>query len=384
MNRVALFLLAIIQTTIFYTAPAAQTSVPVTPCPGDQQGQTLRRRQPATENKTVESQAVAQKPACTPQRIEFQGLTAIAESDARRMFQERQANAGDKPFQEVAAAALKEMLASRGYANAQVQAFSDGQGTVRLFVDEGKRIPLAELRFEGNRIFSTLDLSKVMSRCLAGLNEGPNSYHKEKLEYCERMLVNHLRGSGYLEAKSRQTTNITELGYVITFAVDEGTLYRLGEIKIEGLQALTFEEVRSKLTAREGDIADGEKLAKWLYESLTNVYGELGFIQYTAELSPTFKREQGTVDLEIQIEEGKRYSLKSITFLGESIERADVERLLLVQVGDVYNHRLLRESIARLGNSGLFAPVDADRDVEFKTDDESALVSLVIKLKKRE
>lgn len=385
MKRLVLILLVIAQSIIIQSVATAQSGVPTTPCPIDQEAATLKRQQSAGDKKTVESQAIARKPACTPLRIEFHGLTAIAESDALKLFRERRALSSDQPFQtEVATTSLKDMLASLGYANAQVQAFNDGQGTVRLFVDEGKRISLAELRFEGNRIFSSSDLSKIINRCLAGLNEGPNSYHKEKLEYCERNLLNHLRGLGYLEANSRQTTAITERGYVISFAVDEGTLYRLGKIKIEGLQTLTAQDVRSRLNLREGDIADGEKIAKWLFETLKKAYGELGFIQYTAEIEPTFKRDQGTVDFEIEIEEGKQYSLKSITFLGELIKSDDVERLLLLQVGDVYNDRLVRESIARLGNSGLFAPVDPDRDVEFKTDDEDALVSLVIKLKKRE
>lgn len=385
MRRLLLILLVIVLTTVIHSVATAQTAAPTTPCLSDQEAATLRRRVPATDNKTVTSQAGAQKPGCTPQRIEFHGLTAITESDALKLLRERGALSQDHPFQtEVAATALKEVLASRGYPNVQVQSFNDGQDTMRLFVDEGKRIPLAALRFEGNKIFSSTELSKLVNRCHVSLNEGPNSYHKEKLEYCERVLLSHLRGSGYLEAKSRQTPSITERGYVVTFEVDEGTLYRLGKVKIGGLQALTEEEVKSGLSLREGDIADGEKIAKWLFETLKKAYGELGFIQYTADLNPTFKRQQGTVDLEIVIEEGKQYSLRSITFLGELIKSADVEHLLLLRAGDVYNDRLMRESIARLGNSGLYAPVDPDRDVEFKSDDEDALVSLVIKLKKRE
>jgi len=62
----------------------------------------------------------------------------------------------------------------------------------------------------------------------------------------------------------------------------------------------------------------------------------------------------------------------------------NAKELLLKQVGEIYNQRRFRESIAILNASGRFAPVDPDRDVEFRIDDEEPLVLLTIKLKKRQ
>lgn len=223
----------------------------------------------------------------------------------------------------------------------------------------------------------------MVNDCLARLDEGPKSYHSEKLEWCERALVNHIRSAGYLQAQLQQTTKVAPRGYVVSVAVNEGKLFRLGKIDIKGFETLTKEQIKSHFRLREGDIAAGDKISKWLFEDLKNVYGELGFIQYTADLVPTFKPEKGIVDLEVEIDEGKRYSLRSITFVGDLVEGINLERLLLLHAGDVYNYRLFRESIARLNASGLYAPVDADADVDLRTDDEDALVSVVIKLMKR-
>ena len=60
-----------------------------------------------------------------------------------------------------------------------------------------------------------------------------------------------------------------------------------------------------------------------------------------------------------------------------------VKELLVPQVGEIYNQRRFRESIDILNASGHYAPIDPDRAVECRTDDEAAEVSIVIKLNKR-
>ncbi|HEX6732709.1 MAG TPA: POTRA domain-containing protein, partial [Pyrinomonadaceae bacterium] len=249
--------------------------------------------------------------------------------------------------------------------------------------NEGMRVPLAELRFEGNKVFSGPELLAMANVCLARVGEGANGYDREKVEYCGRIVVDHIRNAGYLQAKIRNTTKVTRRGYEVSFAVDEGTLYRLNKIKIEGAEVFTEDEIRARFGLRDGDIAKGNSISKWLFEDLNKAYGELGYVEYTAEVSPTFKQEQGLVDLKIEIDEGKRFTLRSINFVGELIKDVNLRELLTLQTGDVYNHRLFQESIARLNSTGLFLPVDVDRDVEFAKDQESAFLQIFIKMKVR-
>jgi outer membrane protein assembly factor BamA len=53
---------------------------------------------------------------------------------------------------------------------------------------------------------------------------------------------------------------------------------------------------------------------------------------------------------------------------------------LLVREGDVYNQRLFEESVRKINETGLFYPMDKDKDVDFSTTEEEGLVSLRIKL----
>lgn len=391
MNRQRLVMLSAIQLALCCAVASAQNqttaaAVSENGCMGFKKPTLIRRQSTSGAETATHIPPCPTSPVATKPNIEFHGLNAIAEADALYLFREKGVFSVDRQSAETAtaaAAALKENLIAEGYANAEVHGFADQKGTFRLFVNEGTQLPLSEVRFEGNRNFSTGELKARVTDCLSEV-AGPNSYQREKLEWCERRVLNHIRSSGYLEAKLRNTVEVTKRGFVVSFVLDEGTLYRLGEIKIDGARTFTDEQVKAKLGLRKGEIAKGDNIAKWLFEDLKNMYGDLGFIQYTAEVDPTFKREQGLVDLKIEIDEGRQYSLQSITFVGDLIKGLNLVELLPLTPGNIYSQRLLRESIARLNEISLFETIDADRDVDMRTADEEALVEVVIKLRKRE
>lgn len=396
MNRLIILVVASIHLLSLQTLSLAQSdstsSTFLIPCKNTEYRATLKRRTPSADTSAA-SQAPDSEPSQTrplkvitslPRlaQIEFNGLDALSPSDAFKSLCEDQVFSETKPFDpDKAAATLTKLLTSIGFPNPQVQVFIDQENNFRFFVDQGKRFPIARVRFEGNSI-SEQQLRNAVPRCAKIADEpATQNYNARLVDYCGHLLANYVRSLGYLQAKVAPRVQLTEPGFVISYAVDEGRIYRLGKIKIEGERALTEDQIRSKLPLRVGDIAGSEKIGKWLFEDLKNDYGEIGFVEYTAEPVPTFK--DGIVDFEIQIEEGKRFSLRSITFAGELMTKTNLETFFSMRPGDTYNSTMFRESIGRLNASGLFAPVDADRDVDFATDSEEAWLSVLITLKKR-
>ena len=328
------------------------------------------------------------RPPCPPQNntpgfgIQISGrLDVLSKTEAFKTLVDDGVLVPNKPPDtEKISSALKKILASHGYPNAQVQFFFNGQ-LLMVSVDEGERLPLTAIHVEGSRIFPQSDLLAKVRECLAQ-NGMPNEYEAEKLDYCRRQLENHMRDFGYLQASVTQKAQLAAAGYVVSFTVDEGMLYRIGRLNIKGNKALTEEQIRLELPFSEGEIASSEKIGAGLFQNLKLAYGDLGFIRYTVEPVPTFRREQGIVDLDIEIEEGKQFSIRSIEFNGEMADRT-VKELLVRQVGEIYSQRRFRESIDILNASGHYAPIDPDRDVEYQVYDEEAVVLVVIKLKKK-
>jgi len=138
-----------------------------------------------------------------------------------------------------------------------------------------------------------------------------------------------------------------------------------------------------------GDVANGEKIGKALFENLKKYYGQQGFIEYTAEPTPTFKDnpqkpDEGIVDFVITIEEGKQFSLRRLEFIGNTFTRDNVlRREVLLNEGDIYNQTAWEYSIIKLNQLGYFDPIDKDKDADFKTNEEEATVDLNLKVAER-
>lgn len=373
---------------------------------------TLKRRAPTPDTPVADEGRVAQKTAETderkpqsptvdspggqkPIRIEFEGLYAFTKEEMVRAFcEQRIAPQTHLPSSEVlakAVAVMKELLETRGYFHATVDTREDPEVSAIVFlVSEGRRLPLAEVRFEGNKYFSSQELDSKIKGYLAyyayfGKNE--DGFDSDSFEFALRRVLNFVRSRGYLQAAFGEAKKeIDARGLVLSIPVDEGVLYRLGEIRIEGAEAVAPEKVRAMLGLDRGDIANGEALGKWLFEDLKKIYGELGFVEYTAEPEPKFRAamnsaNQGVVDFSVRIEEGRRFRLHTIKFQGSGLTDEELLRLLPIRAGDVFNQRLWEESISELNKSGLFKFIDKDRDADFKTDEEQGLIDIVIKLR---
>ncbi|HYV82337.1 MAG TPA: BamA/TamA family outer membrane protein, partial [Pyrinomonadaceae bacterium] len=178
-------------------------------------------------------------------------------------------------------------------------------------------------------------------------------------------------------------------GLRVTVPIVEGKVYRLGEFKVEGNSIFSEAQIRAVIGLNKGDIADGEKVSKGLFENLKKFYGQQGFIEYTAEPVPTFKDNptnpnEGVVDFTVTIEEGKQFTLRRLEFVGNTFTRDNVlRREVLINEGDIYNDAYWEYSVVKLNQLGYFNPIDKDKDVDRRTNDEEATVDLSLKVSER-
>lgn len=329
--------------------------------------------------------------------IQFEGLRVFNDSYLFKVLREQGIITDDLPLSpeeiEQAQTALKKLMADQGYTHATVVA-RDEQSNPNLrnltfVVNEGEPSRIAEIRFVGNKVFSSSELTDKMRQCWAGQNEDPERiYDAEEFGICLRRLDNFVRSKGYLQASFHDPERSeSKAGLVMTVHADENRLFRLGEIKIDGAKSIPAERVRAMLSLRPGEAADGETIARWLFEDLKTAYGELGYIEYIAEPEPEFRAaadvaNEGIVDFKVTIEEGQQFRVRTIKFEGRNLPK-DLRSHLRLQAGNVYSPRLFAEGIEELNRLGLFEEVDKDSDVKFTTDEEAGLVDLVIKLEPR-
>ena len=353
--------------------------------------------------------------------LQFEGLKSVPESDVLKAFRERRVGVSKESIYDPVKArnairVLKELLAAHGHPNATVEERRDevsATSTALTFViNEGERVRVVEIQFEGNKVFSDGKLRGAMKYVKeAGLItrfKGLDILDREKLEFDLRHVDNYMRSKGYLQARHgeprvesigpRRTgfpilplpfLSSVDEGLRVTVPIIEGRVYRIGEMKIEGNSIFSEDTIKSIIGLNKGDIANGEKIGKALFENLKKYYGQQGFIEYTAEPTPTFKDnpqkpDEGIVDFVITIEEGKQFSLRRLEFIGNTFTRDNVlRREVLLNEGDIYNQTAWEYSIIKLNQLGYFDPIDKDKDADFKTNEEEATVDLNLKVTER-
>ena len=352
--------------------------------------------------------------------IQFEGLKSVPESDVLKAFREQRIGISKESIYDPVKArkamrAIKELLASSGRPNATIEIREDEVSAtsiaITFVVNEGDKVRIIEIQFEGNTIFSdgTLrsQLKLVKESGLISRFRGQDILDRAKLDYDLTNVRNFMRSKGYLQARlgeprveglgKRRTgfflpipmlSSMDETLRVIV-PVTEGKLYRIGEMKIEGNSIFSEQAIQSVIGLEKGAVANGKKISDALFENLKKLYGSQGFIQYSAEPEPTYKDnpqnpEEGIVDFAITIIEGRQYTLRRLEFLGNTFTRDNVlRREVLINEGDIYSQSAFEYSVLRMNQLGYFEPIDKDKDVDYKTNEDTGDVDVNVRVQER-
>ncbi|HEX8143613.1 MAG TPA: outer membrane protein assembly factor BamA [Pyrinomonadaceae bacterium] len=352
--------------------------------------------------------------------IQFEGLKSVPESDVLKAFREQRIGVSKEAIYDPVKArnavrVLKELLAEKGHPNASIEVREDEVSAtstaITFVINEGDRVRVVEIQFEGNQVFSDGKLRSQMKYVReAGLIsrfKGTDILDRRKLDEDLRRVAFYMRSKGYLQARTgeprieglgRRTTGFfiplpflssTDEALRVTIPVTEGRVYRIGELKVEGNSIFSEQVIRTVIGLKQGDIANGERIGKSLFEDLKKLYGSQGFIQYTAEPEPTFKDSptnpnEGIVDFTISIDEGKQFTLRRLEFLGNTFTRDNVlRREVILNEGDIYSQSAFEYSVLRLNQLGYFDPIDKEKDVDFRTDEDLGQVDVNLKVAER-
>lgn len=284
-----------------------------------------------------------------------------------------------------------------------------GAGTQLSFtISDGPRAKVREVVFEGNKVFPDKKLRSQMKKLkpaglwnLAWLG-GKSTYTPDKWSGTEEdargdhgRLEEIYLAHGYVQARVGQpkvTYSDGRSGFIkkkpvkwirLEVPVTEGDQFRVGEIKIEGLKVFKEAYVRTFFKLEKGEIYDDSRLKKG-YEKLRDLYGRIGYFQWTGGTKRTPDLERKVVDLTLVMEEDKQFYLGKIEFTGNNSTRDKViRRELFMSEGDVFDTEALKVSIRRINQLGYFKPMEGapgiepsrtadDRmDVKFKVEEQN-------------
>ncbi|MEJ7848295.1 MAG: outer membrane protein assembly factor BamA [Pyrinomonadaceae bacterium] len=355
----------------------------------------------------------------------FTGLKAVPESDVLKAFREQRVGISKEAVYDPVKArnatrVIRELLATGGYPNAKVtikeEEISATSVAVTFEVEQGNRSRIVEIDFVGNEKFSDRELraalTLVQETGLISRFKGQDILDLRKLQYdLGKNVRAYMWSKGYFQARLGEPEVVglgvkrTDFIPLITLPlplisskddtlkiivpVTEGKLFRVGELKVEGNSIFSEQQILSYVGLKTGEIANGKRLQDAVYEDMKKVYGSQGFVLFSAEYEPEFKESptnpnEGIVDIKINIDEGKQFTLRRLEFTGNTFTRDRVmRREFLINEGDIYNQNFLDISVARLNQTQYFDPIDKDQDVEIRTDEDQGDVDLIVKIKEK-
>jgi len=177
------------------------------------------------------------------------------------------------------------------------------------------------------------------------------------------------------------TGSSTRNRIAVTAQVDEGKLYRLGEIRFKNNRAISNEPaLRNLFPIKNGDVFSRKKIARGL-ENLSKAYGAVGYINFTSIPNANVDGETSLIDLDIDVDEGKQFFVSSVNVLGLNASIYPNEPTdLLLKAGDIYNRRLA-DLFIKDHVSLIPAGASPDSRIHLHLDEKSGTVAVTFDLR---
>src|SRR5262245_58795926 len=241
----------------------------------------------------------------------------------------------------------------------------DPQPTTPAQDSQGPDLVIEEVIFEGNNVFSSAELSRLLRRVSADVFLRAfgrrNVFTRERFEEDASRLMRYMTDRGYLNASvgepkirfinmadAARTTGDVPIRLIIP--ITEGPLHRLGKLTVRDGSVLTPGQARSQFPINEGEVINGSLLAAALVQ-LRDLYGRLGYLQFAPAIE--FKstdpvNNEVVTDITITLNEGKRFTLGRLDFVG-NYRTVDLylRRMIPLDEGEYVGYRRLEVGMVR-------------------------------------
>ena len=211
-----------------------------------------------------------------------------------------------------------------------------GDSTARKAdVERGVRTP--KIDFIGNKAFSSEKLMEVLLSRKGRWFTDSGSLNPKALYEESDYLTAFYYGNGFLDVQVDQPQIISIDRAMI--GIDEGPLYRVGSIAIEGQLRLSRRSVESQLTIKPGQPFVGQTLQNDVI-ALADFYSDRGFAYVNVDPRTKMDSRRHLVDLKILITPGDEIRIDQITISGNTTTPVEVIRAaLLIHEHELYSAR---------------------------------------------
>lgn len=294
--------------------------------------------------------------------------------------------------------AIEAAYAEKGFRLAEatfnIEAISTTDRRVYFNIDEGDKVRVEDIDFEGNTVFKDRRLrwamkgtkqsnfiTKLMKKDLYSPAKVDEDLDKIRNLYKKSGYKNVVLGEPNVEVlplkPNAPTTEEQKRRLFVTVPIEEGDRWKLGTITIEGNDRFSDELLLRMIDKPSGGWLRANVIEEGV-EAIGEVYSNTGHL--FARIEPELVEKPDLVaDVIIHIDEGDQFRIRRIEFEGNNKTRDKViRREMGIQEAMLMNTGALRNSLLRLKQMEFFQ-IDEDDPVSFDIDQEEKTVDLTVK-----
>lgn len=273
--------------------------------------------------------------------------------------------------------------AEDGYALAEIKIdkliSANNEARIRIKINEGKKLTVRKIEFEGNVDISDDDLYKALENTSEKVwwkfweSAG---FDKAKLEEDKKLVVEYYKELGYKDAEvvdSEFKLSSDKEDVHLIIRVREGRRFKINNITIEGNKIYTDDAILLRLDMKKGDVYNMKKFSQNLYGNeaetdVSSLYLDNGYLGFQADVND---KAVGLdkVDINIKITENNQYKLGLISFEGNDKTKDKVLRRELYTIpGEFFNRGNVKRSMQQLNALNYFNPEKLNQDISLAND----------------
>ena len=239
------------------------------------------------------------------------------------------------------------------FSNVKITAEKIENGKVWLKISLTQRPRISEIRYHGVKKSERQDLETRLG-LVKGSQITPNLVDRAKT-----LIKRYFDDKGFKNAEiiiSQKDDISNENQVIVDVNIDKKEKIKVHEITIVGNKAIKTSKLKRvmKKTNEKGKLLNLFRTKKFINEKyeedkqlIIDKYNELGYRDAVIVTDSVTPYDDKTVNVYMEIDEGDKYYLRNVTWVGNTLYPSEqLNYLLRMKKGDVYNQKLLNERLS--------------------------------------
>jgi outer membrane protein insertion porin family len=320
------------------------------------------------------------------ERINFSGIHRITTKDEKlkEQLKSREGQYLDYPKLDEDVRTFKKMYERLGFNQAQITynvavSKETGKARVEFLISENKKVRINKIIIEGNASFKRAQILRLLKTKQAWFFNAGVMKEDVLREDLERLKAFYRR-NGFSDVKAESSVAADkERPYLlsVTFKLEEGKRYLVGNVLVRGNAQLSEKEILSRLKdATPGKVFSDDALRQDA-AAIQGLYFDKGYISVQVQETTFVNPGTGRVDISYAVTENQIAYVDKIKVRG-NIKTKDIviRRELRIRPGDKFDGEKLRRSKERLDNLGFFEEISYDTEDTAAGDKKNLVVEV--------